>query len=1057
MKKLIPTFIFCLLTIGVFAQSNTYENLKYRFIGPNGNRAISVVGEPGNPLVMYVGAASGGLFKTEDGGTSWKSIFDKQDVSSVSALAMSPSDPNQIWAGTGETFLIRPAHAIGDGIYKSTDAGKTWNNMGLGDTYRIARIVIHPDNQDIVYAAAMGHSFGSQKERGIYKTVDGGKTWKQVLFIDEHTGGADIAINPENPDELLAATWQLHINTWGLNSGGPGSGVFHSIDGGETWKPMSENGLPGGKENPNVGKVAVAISPSHTNIFYALMEQDHTSLYRSDDSGKTWKKQSTNHTMAERAPYYTRIGLDIEKPDWIYFLSVRFAMSKDGGKTLLRRPPRGGGDTHDIWMDPKNPDRFMVADDAGATFTLNRGKTFKRITLPIAQMYHVAVDNQIPYNVYGNRQDGYSYRGPSNSRSRGIPLGAWQYVGGCECGFAQPDPVDNNIVWSGCYDGGLQIYDEKSKQIRDVRVFPEAGYGWAPKDMKYRWHWNFPLHISPHDHNKVYVGSQYVHMTNSKGQKWEEISPDLTLNIKSHQENSGGVAIDNLMTFDGSVIFAIAESPLQKDLIWVGTNDGQIQLTDDGGKNWTNLTDNIQGLPKWGTVANIEPSKHDAGTAYFSYDMHQMADFKPYIYKTTDYGKTWQKISADIPEASSSFVHIIKEDYKEKDLLFAGTDNHLYFSPDGGSTWKSLRNNMPPAPVYWLEIQEHFDDLVVATYGRGFYILDDLSALRQMVSNKKIADNKVHLFKPRNAYRFNQVAYIHTESGSHVNGRSAPKGAIINYHLKDTSATTVELKVLDNTGKVIRTLKAKNKAGIQRMVWDFRHEPTTVPVLRNPPPSMPWVPLNEKGERVLYSWDLDLNGGKRGPRAIPGEYTLQLTAHGQTLKEQLVVLKDPTNEATPEDISQQVKLSLDLKSMINQTVDMINNIEWMRQDIKSLQEAELDENLLIRVNDLQSKLLAVEGELYDLNLTGAREDAFRHPMKLYGRLLALANDVGASSSDYPPTDQQVEVAQLLKSRLATQSKLYDELLGKDIEELNDLLEKAERKVRVRERKVRGKA
>ena len=348
MKKLGPTLLYLLLPFFLLAQSKTYEQLKYRFIGPDGNRAISVVGEPDNPLVMYVGAASGGLFKTEDGGNRWRPIFDDQEVSSVSALAMTPSNPQQIWAGTGETFLIRPAHAIGDGIYKSMDGGKTWKNMGLKSTYRIARIVVHPHNQDIVWVAAMGHSFGPQKERGIYKTVDGGKTWKQVLFVDENTGGADIAINPKNPDELLAATWQLHINTWGLNSGGKGSGVFHTTDGGETWKAMSENGLPGGEKDPNAGKIAVAISPSHPNIFYALMEQDHTSLYRSTDSGKTWEKRSTNHTMAERASYYTRIGLDIEDPNRIYFLSVRFAMSVDGGKTLVARPPRGGGVTHDM-------------------------------------------------------------------------------------------------------------------------------------------------------------------------------------------------------------------------------------------------------------------------------------------------------------------------------------------------------------------------------------------------------------------------------------------------------------------------------------------------------------------------------------------------------------------------------------------------------------------------------------------------------------------------------------------------------------------------------------
>ncbi|MFK7983095.1 MAG: glycosyl hydrolase [Saprospiraceae bacterium] len=1055
MKRLIPTLLYLCLPFFLVAQGKTYKQLKYRFIGPDGNRAISVVGEPGNPLVMYVGAASGGLFKTEDGGNRWRPIFDDQDVSSVSALAMAPSNPQQIWAGTGETFLIRPAHAIGDGIYKSTDGGKTWKNMGLASTYRIARIVVHPHNQDIVWVAAMGHSFGPQKERGIYKTMDGGKTWKQVLFVDENTGGADIAINPKNPDELIAATWQLHINTWGLNSGGKGSGVFHTTDGGDTWKAMSENGLPGGEKDPNAGKIAVAISPSHPNIFYALMEQDHTSLYRSTDSGKTWEKRSTNHTMAERASYYTRIGLDIEDPDRIYFLSVRFAMSEDGGKTLSRRPPRGGGDTHDIWMDPLNPDRFMVADDAGATFTLNHGKTFKRITLPIAQMYHVAVDNQIPYNVYGNRQDGYSYRGPSNTQARGIPLGKWQYVGGCECGFAQPDPVDNNIVWSGCYDGGLQVYDEKSQQIRDVRVFPEAGYGVTPKDMKYRWHWNFPLHISPHDHNKVYVGSQYVHQTTSKGQKWAEISPDLTLDLESHQQNSGGVAIDNLMTFDGSVIFAIAESPVQKDLIWVGTNDGQIQLTKDGGKTWDNLTKNIKDFPEWGTVANIEPSKYDAGTAYFSYDMHQMADFKPYIYKTTDYGQTWTKISASIPESSSSFVHVIKQDYQQKDLLFAGTDNHLYFSPNDGKDWHSLRNNMPPAPVYWLEIQEHFDDLVVATYGRGFYILDDISALRQMSAD--IAAKEVHLFKPRNAYRFNQKAHIHAESGSNVWGRNPSNGALINYHLKDTTAKSVTLEIVDKNGDLIRTIKGKNEAGVNRLVWDFRYAPTTVPVLRNAPPNMPWVPLNDKGERILYAWDLDLNGGKRGPRAIPGEYTLRLKAKGQTLTEKLVVLKDPSGEGTETDIAAQVDLSLNLYEMINQTVDMINNIEWMRQDIQSLKGADLKSSITTKITNLEKQLIQVESELYDINLTGAREDAFRNPNKLYGRILALAHELGTASADYPPTDQQAAVAKILNGRLTKQSQLYRSLLTKEVGDINRLLKKAKSAVQIKERKKTGGA
>ena len=437
--------------------------------------------------------------------------------------------------------------------------------------------------------------------------------------------------------------------------------------------------------------------------------------------------------------------------------------------------------------------------------------------------------------------------------------------------------------------------------------------------------------------------------------------------------------------------------------------------------------------------------------------MHQMADFKPYIYKTTDFGKTWAKISGDIPESSSSFVHVIKQDYQQKDLLFTGTDNHLYFSPDDGKSWHSLRNNMPPAPVYWLEIQEHFDDLVVATYGRGFYILDDISALRQMVTDKNIANQNVHLFEPRNAYRFNRISGIHTESGSQVSGRSAPSGAIINYHLKDTSAKLVMLEVLDKNGQVIRTIEGKNEIGINRMLWDFRYEPTVVPVLRNPPPGMPWVPLSKKGERVLYSWDLDLNGGKRGPRAIPGEYTFKLKANNETLTEKLVVLKDPTSDGTAADIEQQVNLSLNLRDMINQTVDMINNIEWMRQDIQALKASDLKASVMNIVNALESQLLKIEGELYDINLTGAREDAFRHPMKLYGRLLALAHEVGAASADYPPTDQQVEVSQILNKRLATQSQLYHSILTNEIRAINRLLKKAISDIVIKERKKTGGA
>ena len=1043
MKYLKAFFLVFCSSLGVFAQVDTDQlsDLNFRFIGPEGNRAIAIVGEPGNPMVNYIGAASGGLWKTEDGGVRWDPIFDDQDVSSVSALAIAPTEVNEVWAGTGETFVIRPAHAMGDGIYKSSDAGKTWKNMGLEKTGRIGRIVIHPTNKDIVYAAALGHTYGPQPDRGVYRTKDGGNSWEQVLFVDEGTGAADITIDPQNPNILYAAMWSVNINTWGLNSGGQGGGVYKSTDGGDTWDPMTKNGLPGGKSRP-VGKTAVALSHNHPNVVYALFEINSPELWRSDNSGETWTLQSQNHTMNERAPYYTRIAVSPDNPDEIYFLSVRFSQSLDGGKTLERRPPRGGGDNHDMWIDPTNADRMMVAHDGCASVSLNHGKSFQRVVLPIAQMYHVAVDDQVPYFVYGNRQDGWSYRGPSNSLQGYIPLGLWKGVGGCESGFAKPDPNDNNIVWSGCYDGGLERHDLTTGYSREVRVWPEAGYGWAPADMKYRWHWNFPLSFSTHTKHRVYVGSQFIHQSDDGGQSWQIISPDLTLNDKSHQQSSGGVAIDNLMTFDGATLFAIEESPIQAGLIWAGTNDGQVQLTSNGGKEWTNLTANIPNLPPWGTIANIEPSKYDAAIAYITVDLHQMGDFDPYVFKTSDYGKTWKKISKSVPKSVHSFAHVIKEDPKQPGMLYLGVDNGIYISGDDGESWARLKNNLPPAPVYWLTIQERFDDLVVGTYGRGDYILDNVGAIREYVRQED--KTSPSLYSLRNAYRFNQKESIKTDGGSMNSGRNPSYGADINYYLPDTAAS-VEIKILVGD-EVIRTLKGENEAGVNRVNWDLRYEPTYRPKLRTQPPGRPWVQLNGEGWRPLVTWDLDLMAGQYGPRAVPGDYTVQLDVDGELFTQQLMVLKDPNSSGNKEDIAKQVAFSLELRDAMNLGVEMINTVELIRSELVSL------------IPELKSKKDKNEGErllkvaedvasgLYDIHLTGAREDAFRSPMKLYGRLSALASDINSSGIDFRPTDQQGEVQVVLNKRLAQVQTKFDDLVDNEIKQFNEQLSKSNRKI-----------
>ena len=1003
---------------------NLFEDLEYRFIGPDGNRAIAIAGVPGDPNTNYIGAASGGLWKTSNAGLRWTPIFDDQSASSVSALALAPTDANQVWVGTGETFVIRPAHAMGDGVYKSTDAGASWTNMGLEKTGRIARIVVHPTNPDIVYVAALGHTYGPQQDKGVYRTTDGGENWEKVLFVDEGTGAADITINPQNPDILYAGMWSIHINTWGLNSGGPGGGIYRSMDGGDTWEPMKNKGLPGGASRP-VGKNAVALCHSQPNVVYALFEIESPALYRSDDNGENWTLMSRNHTMAERASYYTRIGVAPDNPDEIYFLGVRFSKSIDAGKTLVKRPPRLGGDTHDIWIDPTDANRIMVAHDGCASITLNRGKSTQNVKLPIAQMYHVAVDQQIPYNVYGNRQDGYSYRGPSNSQSFGIPLEMWKRVGGCECGFAQPDPFDNNIIWSGCYDGGLERFDLRTGYARDVRVWPEAAYGWKPADLKYRWHWNFPMSFSPNVPHRVYVGSQYVHKSDDGGQSWQTISPDLTLNLKSHQQNSGGVAIDNLMTYDGSVLFAIEESTREPGLIWVGSNDGQVSITRDYGKNWENITANIVGMPEWGTISSIEPSIYDAGSAIITLDMHQMGDFDPYIYQTHDYGKTWKEISDGIPKSVHSFVHIVKEDPKLEGLLFAGTDNSVYVSPDNGGSWTPLRNNMPPAPVYWLEIQDHFDDLVVATYGRGFYILDNITSIREAAAME--ASKKEHLFGLRPSYRFNTKEGMHTAGQDLAFGRNPSYGASIDYYLQDSSAQGLEMIVTDLEGNLIRKMKGDPKAGLHRMNWDLRYERPLQPKLRTVPEGKPWVAdeFNEEGWRVLYSWDLDLNAGnKAGPKVSPGLYRVVMKNGAEEQSQLLEVRKDPATEGSIETIRKQTKYALELYDAINQTVSMINESELIRKalqdQIPSLKpKARIDAQILLR------DLTAVAEQLYDTQLTGAREDSFRNPMKLYGRLSALASDVNGSGIDFAPTDQQVAVGEVLKERLEKAKTDYE--------------------------------
>jgi len=1013
--------------------------LQYRFIGPPGNRVIAVVGVPGDLKTYYVGAASGGVWKSVDGGTNWKSMFDKQTAQSIGSLAIAPSDPSIVWAGTGETF-IRSNISSGNGIYKSTDSGVTWTNMGLEKTGRIGRIVINPRDPNIVFAAAMGHSYGPQPDRGVFRTMDGGKTWEKVLFVDENTGASDIAMDPNNSQILVAGTWQMEIKTWGKFSGGPGSGIFMSRDGGTTWKRLGGHGLP---DSP-LGKIGVAIAPSDSNRMYALIETGgRGTLWRSDDGGGMWKVVSYNRELNSRPHYTTRVTVSPIAANEIYISADSLSVSFDGGEMT---EVVMGGDHHDLWFDPTNADRIMTGNDGGAQISINHGVNWHRVVLPIAQMYHVHLDNRIPYYVYGARQDGPPYRGPSNSRSGGtIPSHLWIRGPGNESGMVVPDPVDPNIVWGGGQAAILEVWDARTQHARSVRVWPKSPRGWPAGLLRYRFNWTFPIAISPHDHNKLYVGSQHVHQTTDGGQSWKEISPDLSTGDKSRLGVSGGLTPDNLSPEYGSVVFAIAESPIEKGLIWAGTNDGLIQVTRDGGGQWTNVTANIPDLPPLGTVSNIEPSRYDAGTAYIALDFHQVNNRDPFVYKTTDYGKTWKSISSDVPKGVLSYTHCVREDPVRKGLLYLGTENALYVSFDDGGHWAPLQNNLPHAPVRWIAVQPTFNDVVVATYGRGFWILDDITPLQQMTP--KILESDAHLFTPRPAYRFAAVTDIQDSPNDQAVGQNPPYGASINYYLKSEPKGDVSITIEDESGHTVRTLSGMKGRGLNRVWWDLRQTSFREARLRTTPPGDPHIwedkefrEARTRGWYPLVSYNAD-RSGKFGPGVVPGTYTVKLTVGGQSFTNKLVVKKDPNSTGTEADIRAQVKTALDIRESLNTVVDSINQIEWIRKQfedlIAMLEERPADQALKRATIELDKKLYAVEGKFFQVILAESDTKHYRAPQKLYSQLIHLNADV--QSADFRPTDQQLEVFEELQKELATFTLELKQLLQQELPAFNRML------------------
>ncbi|HKJ01860.1 MAG TPA: hypothetical protein VJ997_05375, partial [Longimicrobiales bacterium] len=802
---------------------------------------------------------------------------------------------------------------------------------------------------------------------------------------------------------------------------------------GESWARV-QGGLP---THP-VGKVSVDVAQSDPRRVYALIEDADPSLYRSSDGGRTWALVNRNHLMADRAPYYTRIRVATDNEDLLYFMSIALQWSRDGGETLAARPQAAGGDNHAMWIDPTDSRRILVSNDGGLGMTENRGRTWRRVVLPIAQMYHVLTDNAVPYYIYSNRQDGPSYRGPSNSlQGGGISPGMWHGIGGGESGFGTPDTVSNAVVWSGSYDGMLQRFDLNTMHSRSVHVWPETGDGWAPADTKYRWNWTFPISISPQDPNRVYVGSQVVHMTTDGGQSWHDISPDLTRNDKSHQQNSGGVTVDNLDTFDGATLWSIAESPVQAGVIWTGSNDGLVQVTRDGGEHWENVTGGVPGLGPWGKISNVEPSRFDAATAYIAVDRHMMADPAPYVFKTTDFGKSWKPLAGGIPTSTFSYVHVVREDPYRKGMLYAGTENSLYFSLDDGATWLPLQLNMPYAPVSWITVQPHFNDLLVSTYGRGIWILDDITPLRALDAATLSAP--VTLFEPRPAYRFQEVEASPTDPNATVTGENPPYGADFNYLLEADGKGPAVLTVSDAAGNVVRTVRGPARAGINRVWWDLRYPAPAKVVLRSRPPGAEWVPLDQDGTRELTARHLIA----RGPLAPPGTYTVTLSVDGMEQTRTLTVLKDPNSAGTLAGITAQVDFSNRIIASVDSVVAMINMMEKVRHQVADVLTLVPDapENATLKdaARAVDARTLEVEDDLFNIHLTNGLRDFHRNPTKLLERYGFLGLDVIGGGLDFPPTDQARQVYRILEERLRAYAAEYRQYLDRDVADFDRLL------------------
>lgn len=1009
--------------------------LKYRSIGPAaGGRVSRACGVPGDPNVYYAATASGGVWKSVDGGLTWTSIFDDQPVSSIGSIAVAPSDPNVIYVGSGEAN-IRGNVAAGNGIYKSTDAGKTWTHVWKQEG-QIGTMVVHPANPDIAYAAVLGHAFGPNPERGVYRTTDGGRTWQQVLKKNPDTGASDVALDPSNPRIVFAGLWEARRYPWDLKSGGPGSGLYLSRDGGDTWTELRGKGLPDGIW----GKVGVAVAPSDGRRVYALIEAEQGGLFRSDDGGETWTRINAYRGLRQRAWYYSTLTVDPRNPDIVWFPQVPMLKTIDGGKTIIFVKGMQHGDHHDLWIDPKNPERMIGANDGGVTITTDGGEHWFSPPLPIGQFYHVTVDNHAPYRVAGAMQDLGTAQGPSNSlTSRGIALSDWIIVGGGEAGHVVSDPSDPNVVYAGEYLGYLSRFDRRTGVVRNVSAWPENPSGHGAADMRYRFQWTAPIAVSPHDPKVVYHGAQVVFRTTDGGQTWTPISPDLTRNDKTKQQWAGGpITGDNTGVETYGTVFAVAESPKAPGLIWAGSDDGLVHVTRDGGKSWTNVTAAMPGFPEWGTVSTIEPSPFDAATAYVVVDAHRLDDMRPYLYRTDDYGRTWTRLDRTLP--SDVYLHVVREDPKRRGLLYLGTERGVMYSTDDGATWEPLQLNLPTVAVHDLVVKD--DSLVVGTHGRSIWILDDLIPIREL--SPKVLDSPLHVFSVAPAIRWE---YSPGTWSRGPYGDNPPRGASIYYYLKDKPTGEVRIEIRDADGRHVRTLSSTPQdpigagddearevealkkaaipaeAGVQRAVWDLRYD----------------------GARMIKGGKLDAGNPRVGPMVTPGRYTATVTVDGRTASTSVTVLPDPRITVAPADLAAQVAFVLRIRDDITRLTEMVESLRSVRKQLA-------DRTSLLKNDGRAAEVVAAAEAL--IKKLDALEDRAHNPTaevvydilamkggtRLYSRLAPLMDwareGVGA------PTQGLRDVLAEQEKELNQYLDAFRAIVATDLAKVNELAAKA---------------